>query len=386
MTSIEEDADAPDHGWLRIDRQPRLAKLAVGGHWTIGDAARLDPELRALDTGEAREVEIDGSAITRLDSAGAWLIVRTKRAIEDSGRRVSRFVMPELYVPLVHDLDQTHTAPPVHIAEKHTFEARLIRIGKATIHAGKQGLGILGYLGRVTVETGEAIYSPRGNLRVAALVHQVEETGINALPIVGLLSFLIGIVLAYQAIDQLKQFGAETLTVNGLGIIILREMGVLMTSIIVAGRSGSAFTAQIGTMRVNEEIDAMQTMGLNTVDALVLPRMLGLVIALPLLTLYADIMGMVGGAIMCDFDLGMTIPVFLRQLQGAINVNTLMVGLIKAPVFAFIISLVGCYEGFQVERNAASVGMLTTRSVVESIFLVIVFDAGFSILFSVLGI
>ncbi|MDB5741473.1 MAG: transport system permease protein, partial [Alphaproteobacteria bacterium] len=152
------------------------------------------------------------------------------------------------------------------------------------------------------------------------------------------------------------------------------------------GRSGSAFTAQIGTMRVNEEIDAMQTMGLNTVDTLVLPRIIGLVIALPLLTFYADIMGLIGGGIMCYFDLGMTVPVFMRQLQGAVNVNTMMVGLIKAPVFAFVIALVGCYEGFQVERNAASVGLLTTRSVVESVFLVIVLDAAFSIMFSVLGI
>ena len=214
----------------------------------------------------------------------------------------------------------------------------------------------------------------------------MEETGINALPIVGLLSFLIGVVLAYQAIDQLKQFGAQQLTVNGLGIIVLREMGVLMTSIIIAGRSGSAFTAQIGTMRVNEEIDAMQTMGLNTIDTLVLPRIIGLVIALPLLTFYADIMAIIGGGLMCYFDLGMTIPVFLRQLQGAITVKTMFVGLIKAPVFAFVIALVGCYEGFQVERNAASVGLLTTRSVVEGIFLVIVLDAAFSIMFSVLGI
>jgi phospholipid/cholesterol/gamma-HCH transport system permease protein len=167
---------------------------------------------------------------------------------------------------------------------------------------------------------------------------------------------------------------------------VLREIGGLITAIIVAGRSGSAFTAHIGTMRVNEEIDAMQTMGLNTVDNLVLPRILGLVIALPLLTFYSDIMGLIGGAFMCYFQLGITIPVFLRQLNEAVTVNTMMVGLIKAPVFAFVIALVGCYEGFQVERNAASVGLLTTRSVVEGIFLVIVLDAAFSVMFSVLGI
>ena len=254
------------------------------------------------------------------------------------------------------------------------------------MHAGRQGWAMLGYLGRVTVETLEAFASPRSNLRVAAIVHQVEETGISALPIVGLLSFLIGVVVAYQGIEQLKKFGAEMLTIDGVGIITLREMGVLMTSIIVAGRSGSAFTAQIGTMRVNEEIDAMQTIGLNTVDVLVLPRIIGLVIALPILTLYADMMGLIGGGLMCYFNLGITIPAFMRELQQAVNVNTLMVGLIKAPVFAFVIALVGCYEGFQVERNAASVGLLTTRSVVESVFLVIVLDAAFSVMFSVLGI
>ena len=228
--------------------------------------------------------------------------------------------------------------------------------------------------------------APRSNLRIAAIVHQVEETGLNALPIVGLLSFLIGVVIAYQSIDQLRKFSAEMLTIDGLGIIMLREMGVLMTSIIVAGRSGSAFTAQIGTMRVNEEIDAMRTMGINTIDTLVLPRMIGLVIALPLLTLYADLMGIIGGAVMCAFNLGINIPTFLRQLQQAVGVNTLMVGLVKAPVFAFVIALVGCYEGFQVARNAASVGLHTTRAVVESVFLVIVLDAAFSIMFSVLDI
>jgi phospholipid/cholesterol/gamma-HCH transport system permease protein len=254
------------------------------------------------------------------------------------------------------------------------------------MHAYGQSISMLGYLGRVTVETGEAIAKPKHKFRIAAMFHQVEETGINALPIVGLLAFLIGVVLAYQGADQLKRFGAEIFTINLLGVGVLREIGGLITAIIVAGRSGSAFTAQIGTMRVNEEIDAMQTMGLNTVDTLVLPRIIGLVIALPLLTFYSDIMGLLGGAMMCYFQLGITIPAFLRQLNEAITVNTLLVGLIKAPVFAFVISLVGCYEGFQVERNAASVGMLTTRSVVEGIFLVIVLDAAFSIMFSVLGI
>jgi len=377
MTSIE--SAAPD-AWFRLEK----GRLELGGAWTIGASARLDGELRALKADG--DVQIDASGLKKLDSSGAWLLLRTRRALEEGGAKVTGPDLPDSYRPLLDSLEKTKPQPAVKPPRAATFRRRLYKIGKATIQALDQGYSILGYLGRVTVETGEAIAKPKHNLRIAAIFHQVEETGINALPIVGLLSFLIGVVLAYQAIDQLKQFGAEQLTVNGLGIIVLREMGVLMTSIIVAGRSGSAFTAQIGTMRVNEEIDAMQTMGLNTVDVLVLPRIIGLVIALPLLTFYADIMALIGGWLMCYFNLGMTFPVFLRQLQGAVHVNTFLVGFIKAPVFAFVIALVGCYEGFQVERNAASVGLLTTRSVVESVFLVIVLDAAFSVMFSVLGI
>ncbi len=371
---------------FRMERAPRLLRLVAEGQWTTKDAAKLDAQLRAIDITGATDAEIDGRGLERLDSAGAWLLVRTKRDWEDRGKRVGQIALDQRYGSLIHTVEHEHTAPPVVIHNRHTLKAFVERVGKATIHGLQQGWGILGYIGRVTVEATEAIYHPRGNLKFAALIHQVEETGINALPIVGLLAFLIGVVLAYQGADQLKRFGAELLTVDLVGVGLLREIAGLITAIIVAGRSGSAFTAQIGTMRVNEEIDAMQTIGINTVDALVLPRIIGLAIALPFLTFYADIMGLAGGAMMCYFDLGITIPQFMRELQSAVTVNTFMVGLIKAPVFAFIIGLVGCFEGLQVERNAASVGKLTTRSVVESIFLVIVLDAGFSIMFSIIGI
>ena len=387
MTTLETAADGLD-AWFKLDRAGRT--LAMGGAWTIADSARLDRELNAA-LGPAAgpmagTMEIDASQISRLDSAGAWLLLRTRRALEASGAKVSSLRLPELYQPLLKSLDQPHKAEPRKSRLPTGFRGRLYKIGRATVLAYTQTIEILAYLGRVSVETGEAIASPKGNLRVAALFHQIEETGINALPIVGLLAFLIGVVLAYQGADQLKRFGAEVFTINLLGVGVLREIGGLITAIIVAGRSGSAFTAQIGTMRVNEEIDAMQTMGINTVDTLVLPRIIGLVIALPLLTFYSDIMGLIGGAFMCYFQLGITIPVFMRQLHEAVTMNTMLVGLIKAPVFAFVIALVGCYEGFQVERNAASVGLLTTRSVVEGIFLVIVLDAAFSVVFSVLGI
>jgi phospholipid/cholesterol/gamma-HCH transport system permease protein len=383
MVSIENTAEPA--AWFKLERDV----FRAGGRWTIAESARLDRELRELNAGSGQALAIDGSKIEKLDSTGAWLLLRTARELEAGGRPVSSLDVPERYGALIKNIDRDDPPEPERQRRGPRMSPgvyRLYRIGRATVENGRQAWRMLGYLGRVTVETGEMIAAPRKNLRLAAMVHQVEETGISALPIVGLLAFLIGVVLAYQGADQLKRFGAEAFTINLLGVGMLREIGGLITAIIVAGRSGSAFTAQLGTMRVNQEIDAMQTMGLDTVDTLVLPRIIGLVISLPLLTFYANIMGLIGGAAMCYFDLGISIPAFMRQLNEAINVNTLMVGLIKAPVFAFVISLVGCYEGFQVERNAASVGLLTTRSVVESVFLVIVLDAAFSIMFSVLGI
>lgn len=379
MASLET---ARPEGWFRLDRD----RLELGGAWVIANSAHLDRELRALAPQSTGTITMDASQLERLDSSGAWLLLRTRRALEEAGHTVSGPELSDRYRPLLENLEKTKPGPPVKQPRPKTFLRRLYIIGRGTVNAAEQGWKILGYIGRVTVETGEAIVRPKSNLRIAAIATQIEETGINALPIVGLLSFLIGVVLAYQGVDQLAQFGAEIFTINILGVGLLRELGGLVTAIIVAGRSGSAFTAQIGTMRVNQEIDAMQTMGLNTIDTLVLPRVIGLVIVMPLLTFYACIMGLIGGAVMCYFDLGITFPVFLRQLDQAIGMNTFLVGIIKAPVFAIAIALVGCYEGFQVERNAASVGALTTRAVVEAIFLVIVLDAAFSVLFSVMGI
>lgn len=386
MIDTHDSTCVPQDAQLRVERQGQSIRLIAVGEWTVRAATRLDSELQSLTLGDASDIAIDGSGISRLDSAGAWLLVRTKREIEGSAKHVTQFALPAIYAPLVHTIEQEHDAAPVAMDSSHGFLALVERVGRATVETGQQGYRMLGYLGRFTIELMEAIFQPRGNLRLAALFTQIEEIGINALPIVGLLGFLIGIVMAYQGADQLRRFGAEIFTINLLGVGILRELGGLVTAIIIAGRSGSAFTAQIGTMKVNEEIDALQTIGINTFDVLVLPRVLGLIIALPFLTFYADVMAMIGGAVMCYFDLGITVPAFMRQLHEAISMNTFLVGIIKAPVFAMIIGLVGCFEGLQVERNAASVGKLTTRSVVEAVFLVIVIDAGFSILFSILGI
>jgi phospholipid/cholesterol/gamma-HCH transport system permease protein len=223
-------------------------------------------------------------------------------------------------------------------------------------------------------------------LRLTSLVFHMEEVGLNALPIVGLMAFLLGVVLAFQGASQLLRFGAEVFVVNLVGISLLREIGVLMTAIIVAGRSGSAFTAQIGSMKVNQEVDALQAMGLDPIHVLVVPRLLALVVTLPLLAFFADVLGLLGGGLMAWIVLDISPGTFAERLPEAVSLWSFWVGIIKAPFFAFLIAMIGSYEGFKVEGSATSLGQRTTRAVVESIFLVIAVDAAFSVFFQVVGV
>ncbi|HWE05952.1 MAG TPA: ABC transporter permease, partial [Rhizomicrobium sp.] len=286
---------------LRLERSGRGARLVLGGDWIVAEAARVDKELRALSFGGANELAIDGAAIELLDSAGAWLILRTKRDLEAKHATVQGPALPERYRALFDKMERESLAPPVTHPHPLNFEEFLARIGRGTMHVLRQGYDMVGFLGRIAVETSEAVVAPRRELPFPAFIQQIEETGLTALPIVGMLAFLLGVVLAYQGADQLKRFGAQIYTIDFLGVGFLRELGGLVTAIIIAGRSGSAFTAQIGTMRVNEETDAMQTIGLNIAEILVLPRVLGLVVALPLLTFFADVVGIVGGMVMTYF-------------------------------------------------------------------------------------
>ena len=244
---------------------------------------------------------------------------------------------------------------------------------------------LINFLGHAIVVVARTIRHPR-RIRIVPLINQMEKAGLDAMPIVGLISFLIGVVLAYQGSDQLARFGAQIFTVNLVGVGVLREMGIILTAIIVAGRSGSAYTAQIGTMVVREEVDAMRTIGLDPMEMLVMPRIFALVLVMPLLAFYADIMGILGGAVMTATVLDISFETFARQLRDAVPMWSFWVGIIKAPIFGFVIGLVGCFEGFKVERSAESVGLRTTAAVVEAVFIVIVLDALFSILFSLLKI
>lgn len=362
--------------------------LAAAGRWDLASAERLGSQLRdRVPDRKGATVCLDLSGLTALDTAGALLLDRVIRRFRAQGHVVAVVGAKPDLCSLLKDVQRAAAGVSAQRAlpTKRQLAFPLAdRIGRATVGMGLEILAMLNFLGLVTVTALRLSWAP-GRLRLKPLFFHLEQVGLNALPIVGLLSFLIGIVLAYQGADQLRRFGAEIFVVNLLGIGVLREIGILMTSIIVAGRSGSAFTAQIGTMKVNQEVDAMRTLGLDPVELLVLPRLLALLIALPLVGFFAEMVSLAGGAVMAYAYLDITFARFIQQLQIAVSTKTLFVGLIKAPVFAMVISLVGCYEGLRVSGSAESVGLQTTRSVVVSIFLVIVLDALFSILFSYIG-
>ncbi len=377
---------APAATFLASNEQDTLV-LRADGEWLVATAAELDRVLRALELPRGRRVTVDLAGVERLDTAGAWLVLRTEHELAERGNQVAIANLQPSLAPMLDQVRATgHVEPLPHpVPPHHTFVGFIARIGEVTLLLLHRGYKILGFVGLVSVTVMRVLRHPR-RLRKIATVVQMERVGLDAMPITGLLSFLIGVVIAYQGADQLRKFGAEIYNVNLLGVGVLRELGVLMAAIVIAGRSGSAFTAEIGTMEVNEEIDALRTLGLDPVEVLVLPRLFGLVLTLPLIVFFVDFMGLLGGALMCWAALGISLPRFLSQLQVAVTSWTMWIGVIKAPFFASIIAMVGCYEGFNVTRSAESVGRLTTQSVVEAIFLVIVADAAFSIVFSVLGI
>jgi len=360
--------------------------LAAAGEWLVATAADLDRRLRGIEAPRGRRVLLDLTGIDRLDTAGAWLLLRTEHDLTARGNIVEIRNLRPSFEPLIDQVRTAGFVPPARHPRPahHTIAGFIARIGEISVGLMARAYSILGFFGVVCATAVRLLRHPR-RLNITAIVAQMEQTGVNALPIVALLTFLIGIVIAYQGADYLRFYGLENYTVQLTGASIFRELGVLLTAIILAGRSGSAFTAQIGTMRINEEIDAMRTIGLDPVEVLVLPRVFGLVLTLPMLTLCANFMGIFGGGLMAWSQLGIGIPQFLNQLS-TIAPWSFWIGMIKSPFFAVVIALIGCYEGFQVTGSAESVGRLTTLSVVEAIFLVIVTDAVFSIFFSSLRI
>jgi phospholipid/cholesterol/gamma-HCH transport system permease protein len=360
--------------------------LAAAGEWLVATATELDRRLRALEIPAGRRVTLDLAGIDRLDTTGAWLLLRTEHALSERGNAVEMRNLRPSFEPLIDQVRATGIIAPARHPRPahHSIVGFTARIGEISLGLINRAYCILGFFGVVCAAAFRLLRHPR-RLAITPVVAQMEQTGVNALPIVGLLTFLIGVVIAYQGADYLRFYGLESYTVQLTAASILRELGVLLTAIIIAGRSGSAFTAQIGTMRVNEEIDAMRTIGLDPVEVLVLPRLFALMLTLPMLTLFANFMGIFGGGVMAWARLGINLPEFLSHLS-TLAPWSYWIGMIKSPFFAIIIASIGCYEGFQVAGSAESVGRLTTLSVVEAIFLVIVTDAGFSIFFSALRI
>lgn len=352
------------------------------GAWTVRGIAQLERRLDVLSWPGEGDVAIDGSAISALDTAGAWLLHRTIRELEGRRRNVSiNGLRPEFSV-LLQLIAATAVTP------EHGAPARiglLANIGQQAWRSLIGMFGMLSFIGESALILMRSLVQPR-RIRWRPILHNLQSAGFEALPIVGLLSFLMGVVIAYQGADQLQQFGANIFIVDLVGLSMLRELSPLLTAIIVAGRSGSAYAAQIGTMKVTEEIDALRTIGIGPIELLVLPKMLALIIALPLLTVYADVTGVLGGMLMASSKLDVSFDVFLDRLGDAVSLASFLTGIGKAPVFAVIIALVGCYQGFQVSGSADSVGRQTTVSVVQSIFLVIVADALFSVVFNILDI
>ena len=352
--------------------------VEIGGDWTVlhlrGIRQKASKALDAAGTGRAARM-VDASGVERLDTAGALEILLLAGGGPDTEVTTKEKRHADLFQ--VVQKNMCEAMPERHV---NWLAHWLDEIGRNAIEFYHQAINLCAFFGEILVVFVEACLQPR-RFRINVVVRQMYEVWIRALVIVGVLCFLIGVVIAYQGVQQLKQFGAETFTVEAVGIGMFRELGVLLTAIIVAGRSGSAFTAQIGTMQVNQEVDAMRTIGLNPVEWLVMPRIVALVVCMPLLAFWGDMTGLLGGAVACTFYLDFTFVQFFDRLRDTVGAWHFYTGMIKSPVFGLIIAIIGCFEGLQVKGSAESVGQLTTRSVVESIFCVIVLDAVFSIIF-----
>ena len=366
---------------LQAAEEGKLLKLH--GDLTVHQVTRM--HARLSDLAADAPLVIDLGAVTRLDTAGAWALSDLKRRFTESGGTVRiENAGPDMTL-LLDSVERAMPKPEVSPAGPRGLVLLFEGAGRAVMRGLEFALELTGYLGLFFARLGHVLRHPRA-FRLTALVAHAEDVGFRAVPIVALMAFLIGVVLAFQGSAQLRQFGAEVFVVDLIAISVLRELGILLTAIIVAGRTASAFTAAIGSMKMREEIDAMRTLGLDPATVLFVPRILALLLMLPILGLIANLMGLFGGALMAWIELGISPSMFRTRLLDGTDISHVFVGLVKAPVFALIIGVVGCHAGMQVKGNAESLGRMTSNAVVTAIFTVIVADALFSIFFAQVGI
>ena len=353
------------------------------GRWTLDGVETLDGLLSGLRW-PAGEVRLDGVGIQAIDTTGALRLLTVVAELEQAGRRVRLVNLREEHQALL-DLVRERRASAGTISPPPEAQGRLEKLGQQTVFHAIRTLDFLAFVGEAAVALGRLALRP-GRFRWRALFGNMETAGVHALPIIGLLAFMLGMVIAYQGGQQLEAYGANIFIVELVSLTMLRELAPLITAIIVAGRTGSAYTAQIGTMQVTEEVDALRTIGIPPMDLLVLPKLLALTVALPLLTVFADILSVFGGMVMARVLLDLSFSDFIDRFPQVVTPTSFLMGVGKAPVFAAIIALVGCYQGFLVRGGADSVGRQTTVSVVQSIFLVIAADALFSIILGGVGL
>jgi phospholipid/cholesterol/gamma-HCH transport system permease protein len=363
--ALEQDGD----GW----------RLLLSGDWTLAGMPNIEARLKSLPATLHGHLECDWTHAQSPGISPAWALLR-RLAEFDPPVDVRHTGNPPHFLDLLQKLHvERHAAYSARLREP-TIEHLVGKLGRWSVLQGVHARGVIVFLGRIATVIGQA-FARRNAWRISSLARHIYETGITAIPIVALIAFLISVIVAYLGAQQLSRFGADIFVVDLVTIATLREMGVLLTSIIVAGRSGSAFAAEIGVMQLNEETDALRAMGINPIEVLVVPRVLALIIALPLLTVIADAMGLAGGSLLSLINLHIPLPQFTARLRESLSPTTFWSGLVKAPVFAILIAMVGTYRGMQVRDSARELGRLTTVAVVQSIFMVILADALFAILF-----
>jgi len=356
--------------------------IAGLGAWTADNATRLEACIDSAHPNDASKLEIDMGDVKEFDTYGAWILERLMRG-DGRPRQVSLVRLPEKFHDLVEDVRRTNRSAPAPLQRIVWPLARLADIGRGVEAAGAEVLRLAAMVGALVVLFGAALLAPR-RFRLTSIVHHLDRVGLRSVPIIILITLLIGSIIAQQGFFHFRRFGADDYVVDLVGILTLREIGVLIVSIMVAGRSGSSYTAELGSMKMREEIDALRTMGRNPLEVLVLPRIIALVVALPLLALIGAMAALIGGGIVASIY-GMEPNLYVARLREAVSISDFEVGMIKAPFMALVIGLVACTEGFQVRGSAESLGARTTSSVVKAIFLVIVLDGIFAMFFSSMG-
>jgi phospholipid/cholesterol/gamma-HCH transport system permease protein len=356
-------------------------KVVAGGTWTIAFARELEALVAGLTT---QSGEIDLAAVERLDTFGAWLLEDLTRQAREHGGGLELTSVPDRFRGLLDEVGEAnHEAPPAQ-SRRNSVIAWVERVGEGVFLFFAELLAFIAMLGAVTAAIGNAIVRPRLS-RVTSIVHHLDRVGWQAIGIIVLMTFLVGCIIAQQGIYNFRRFGAEDYVVNLLGILVLREIGVLLVTIMVAGRSGSSYTAELGSMKMREEVDALRTMGVDPAEVLVMPRVVALIIAMPILTFLGSMAALTGGGLVAWFYGGMSPEIFISRLREAVAVQDFLIGMIKAPIMALVVGIIACTEGMRVQGSAESLGIKTTASVVKSIFTVIVLDGLFAMFFATIG-